>query len=57
MNKSAESKCPIYLLQGFGANTLYLKKGNKSKRAKRNKNRECEGVGPFKEIELKLQIN
>ena len=24
LNKSAESKCPNYLLQSFGANTQYL---------------------------------
>ena len=35
LNKSAESKYPNYLLQGFGANTLYLKKEIKVN-AKRN---------------------
>ena len=35
---------------------LHKKENKKSKHAKRNKNRECEGVGPFKEIKLELMI-
>ena len=45
----------LNLLQGFGTSTWNLQKGNKSKCAKRNKNRECEGVGPFKEINIEIK--
>ena len=37
----------MFNLHGFGRITLIFKRRNKNKMREENKNRECEGVGPF----------
>ena len=44
---------PNWLLQSFGASTLYPQKKWKIN-ARMEIRIECEGVGPFKEIKMKI---
>ena len=55
LNKSAESKCPNYLLQSFGAITLYLKRKIKTNARKEIGIESARALDPLKiRLEFKL---